>query len=64
MWAYIYARGSKRVKLLIVRWLSFKKSNFCDLLDKSLKLFLVIHMNISIQKNSGSKRDYCMGGFY
>ena len=34
----------------IVRWLSFKKSNFCDVLDKSLKLFLVIHMNISIQK--------------
>ena len=41
---------SKTQMQVIVRGLSFKKSNFCDVLDKSLKLFLVIHMNISIQK--------------
>ena len=36
--------------LAIVRWLSFKKTKFCDMLDKSVKFFLAFHMNIRSQK--------------
>ena len=49
---------------LVVRWLSLKKSKFCDTLDKSMKLFLATYMDISFKKNSGSKCDCYRKGWY
>ena len=48
----------------LVRWLSFKKTKFCDMLDKSVKFFLALHMHIRSPKNSGSKSDYNKEGLY